>query len=677
MPARRLSARTYLFGLVAAAIVPVWIFAAYVLISFALSQQQAYRDRAVEFAQQSAANIDSELRDMLVRIDGLARSSAFERGDLSQVHRDAQRLVAGTDSVIVLRDVTGRQLLNTSVPFGKPLPPTDATAPDQLASFVEGKEKIVSNVFLNPLAGDHRIAVARPVTLQDGSSALLAITVPLITLHRAIVREKNDGWIVGVADKNGVYVTRSELHDEVAGKPGLPSYLEKAVGKSGVFTSVNQFGDHLLAGYYRSDLSGWLFAANVRVAVVEAPLWRSILSVVAIGAVALAVSLLAAFSVGRMFTRETRDIAQQALALGEGKRLQPVNTHFAEFDLISEAFLDADAMIRERTSELEAVLDTVPVAVWFTYDAAGRQVIRNRHATELMGLPSENSKPFGSPGEVIDTVALKDGEIVTREDRPLTKAMRGEVTDHEEFLYRLPSGAELVLLSSARPIFDATGVKVVGAVQVSIDITERKRAETQRRLLTKELDHRVKNNLAIVQALVHQTLRNSENLADAQADIGARLVALANAHDILTRNAWIEGDLRATIESTVLTQAPPERVNIEGRAVSLAPNQVMVVSLAMHELTTNAVKYGALSNQTGTVSISWTTVEREGPRLVVRWIEKGGPPVSEPTKRGFGSRLLERLTQGEGGSAKRSFDYAGLTCTIELPLNFLADSANH
>ena len=314
----------------------------------------------------------------------------------------------------------------------------------------------------------------------------------------------------------------------------------RPVGRLGSFTASNQFGEQLLAGYYRSEFSGWLYAANISLAIVEAPLWRSLFSVLGIGAVALAISLLLAYLMGKVLTGETKQLAAQALALGAGRPVQPLETRFAEFELVSDAFVDADAMIRERTSELEAVLDTVPVAVWFTYDPAGRQVIRNRYATDLMGLPADQVRPFGSPDEVIDTVAMKDGQVVGREDRPLTKAMRGEQTDNEEFLYRLPSGAELILLSSARPIRDLNG-KIVGAVQISMDITERKRAETQRRLLAKELDHRVKNNLAIVQALVQQTLRNADNLADAQTDVVARLAALANAHDILTKNAWLEG----------------------------------------------------------------------------------------------------------------------------------------
>jgi two-component system CheB/CheR fusion protein len=106
-----------------------------------------------------------------------------------------------------------------------------------------------------------------------------------------------------------------------------------------------------------------------------------------------------------------------------------------------------------------------------------------------------------------------------------------------------------------------------------------------------------------------------------------------------------------------------------GPSVSLSPNQVMTVSLGMHELTTNAVKYGALSNATGKVSINWRVLDFGSARhLAVEWVERGGPPVLQPSKRGFGSRLLERMTASEGGSATRTFEPEGLSCTLKLPL---------
>ena len=661
------SARTYLLGLIAAAIVPVWLFAGYVLVSFALAQRQTYREQSIELARQSAAVLDGELRDMLVRLNSLARSAAFEEGDLAKVYAEAKRLVEGTEQAIVLRDLSETQLLNTQTEFGSSLRSTVPLSSDDLSDLKRGRPRI-SDVYASPITNENRVAVIRPISLRDGTPAVLAITIPTFALHQLLKPSVPAGWVVGVGDRTGVYVTRSERHDDVSGKPGVAAYLRQAVGSSGSFTATNQFGEELLAGYFRSGFSGWLYAANVPIATVEAPLWRSLYGILAIGAVALALSLLLTYLVGKMLTGETNKLAAQARALGAGAAIHPLGSKLKEFELISDAFVDADAMIRERTSELEAVLDTVPVAVWFTYDPAGRQVIRNRYAAELMGVSADHPRPFGSPDPVIDTVALKDGEVVSREDRPLTKAMRGESTDHEEFLYRLPNGVELMLSSSARPIHD-TGGKIVGAVQISLDITERKRAETQRRLLSKELDHRVKNNLAIVSALVQQTLRNSDNLSEASSVIGARLSALSKAHDILTKGSWLEGDLQSTIEAAVLTQAAADQVSLSGPRVALAPSQVMAISLAMHELTTNAIKYGALSNDTGRVSVVWDVMQlADRNQLKLEWNEAGGPAVEKPTQRGFGSRLLERITASEGGGAERVFEATGFRCTITLPL---------
>ena len=130
-----------------------------------------------------------------------------------------------------------------------------------------------------------------------------------------------------------------------------------------------------------------------------------------------------------------------------------MSTAVSEFAAIADALIGAERALAERAHELETVLETVPAAVWFTYDPQARQVIRNRFAAELMGLPTDVRKSFGAPDLVIDTIAIKEGNTVSREDRPLSRAMRGEQTDNEEFAYILPNGVERILLSSARPIY--------------------------------------------------------------------------------------------------------------------------------------------------------------------------------------------------------------------------------
>ena len=314
------------------------------------------------------------------------------------------------------------------------------------------------------------------------------------------------------------------------------------VGRSGTFTSRNFQGVTLLAGYYRSDFSDWFYAANVPLSVVQAPLWSSLAAIGAIGLVALLVSTVLAYVVGKGFARAAATW-RRAPRRSARAAVAPMSTPVSGVRNDRRRMLAAERALAEREHELETVLETVPAAVWFTYDPQALQVIRNRFAAELMGLPTEGRKSFGAPDLVIDTIAMKDGHAVSREDRPLSRAMRGEQTDNEEFAYILPNGVERILLTSARPIPDAAG-RIIGAVQISLDITERKRGEEQRKLLVNELNHRVKNTLAVVQSIASQTLRSATSLPEAGRSLSSRLVSLAKAHDILTQENWSGADLK-------------------------------------------------------------------------------------------------------------------------------------
>jgi two-component sensor histidine kinase/PAS domain-containing protein len=667
--ARRFSARSYLLGLIAAAVIPVWGFAAYLLISFAIEEQGNYREQAIQLARQSNLVVDDELSDIAVRLEALSRSEAMDEGDLAQLHSDARRLVQGTSQIVVLQDFGDNQLLNSGLDDGQPLPPALRFSSDDMAELQAGGVRI-SDVYSSPVSNEPRVAVARSVRLGQ-ADAVLAITIPTKLLADVLAPTVPADWVVGVGDRTGAYVTRSQRHDEVSGKPGVPEYLAKAAGHSGTFEASNQFGETLLAGYTHSNLSGWLFAANVPLAIASAPLWSSLYWVLALGSIALALSLLLAYVVGKSLTNETHQLAARAVDLGSGKAVPQLNTRLTEFAVVDEAFATADKMIRTRTSELETVLDTAPVAVWFTYDPAGRQVIRNRFAAELMAVPVEQRGTFADPVSVVETIAVKDGKPIGREDRPLTKAMRGELTDHAEYSYRVADGSERHLLTSARPIFNEDGT-IVGAVQVSLDISERKRDEEQRRLLTAELAHRVKNNLAIVQSLAQQTIRSSASLPEAASAFSARLVALGHAHEILNRSDFRAGDLYEIVEKSVLEQAPRGRVDASGPHVFLSPNLVMAVTLSLHELMTNAMKYGAFSNGKGRISLSWGVADG---LVTISWQEEGGPELTESRSSGFGMRLLERLAKSERGQANILFEAGGLRCTLVYPLQGMTQSA--
>ena len=225
--------------------------------------------------------------------------------------------------------------------------------------------------------------------------------------------------------------------------------------------------------------------------------------------------------------------------------------------------------------------------------------------------------------------------------------------------------------SRAVPIRDATG-QVVEWFGAATDVTERVRHAQHQQLLVNELNHRVKNTLAVVQSMVQQTLRNTPDAVAAAERIDARLVALAQAHDTLTRKQW-QG---ATVEELVRTAIAPcldgdaSRFSIEGPTASLDPRRAVALAMALHELCTNAMKYGALSTPGGNVQIHWQAEDHADARqLRLAWRERGGPPVAPPTHRGFGSRLIERgLRYDLGGDVRFDFAPTGVECTITAPL---------
>jgi two-component sensor histidine kinase len=207
---------------------------------------------------------------------------------------------------------------------------------------------------------------------------------------------------------------------------------------------------------------------------------------------------------------------------------------------------------------------------------------------------------------------------------------------------------------------------------VVMDITERKRWEEHQQLLINELNHRVKNTLATVQSVASQTLRNADSMEDARSALEARLFALSRAHDVLTRENW-EGAGLTEIVRVALAPYRHERENrlhAQGPDIRLSPRMAMAIAMALQELATNAVKYGALSNAVGQVRIAWTLRQVEGrSRLHLEWIESGGPAVKPPARRGFGTRLIERsLAQDLGGHVTVDFLEPGLSCRVDAPL---------
>ena len=239
--------------------------------------------------------------------------------------------------------------------------------------------------------------------------------------------------------------------------------------------------------------------------------------------------------------------------------------------------------------------------------------------------------------------------------------------------YRLTGddGAEIWVMDRGEatgPLDQKTGLAARTSGMV-LDISERKRNEQHQTLLMNELNHRVKNTLATVQSMASQTLRTSPSLSEAKTRFEARLLSLSKAHDVLTREKWDSAPLADIVERAIFPYRGSTRHQfvLGGPDIRVPPQMALAFSMTLHELCTNAVKYGALSKDTGSVEIVWSLSGRvkSKPVLKLRWREKGGPPVKPPATRGFGTKLIERsLASDLGGDVKMTFAKKGFTCLI-------------
>jgi PAS domain S-box-containing protein len=312
--------------------------------------------------------------------------------------------------------------------------------------------------------------------------------------------------------------------------------------------------------------------------------------------------------------------------------------------------------LHESEERFRLVAENAPVNLWMG-DLEGRCVYLNRAQREFWGVGADLSQFSWN-----DTLLPEDAAGLWA---VFSTAMQRREPFRVEARYRRADGAIRTLATEAQPRFDGSGA-FLGMIGVNVDVTEARLAEKRQRLLVNELNHRVKNTLATVQSLAYQTTRGKTAMALVD-DFLARLMALSAAHDVLTRESWEAADLQDIVQQAIRPYELPQRQRfvVDGCAVRVSPRASLAISMALHELATNAVKYGALSTDTGEVAIRWKIVNDELAQL--EWAESGGPPVVEPSRHGFGSRLLQRGLVGDlGASPTLTYAPEGVTCAFKI-----------
>lgn len=332
---------------------------------------------------------------------------------------------------------------------------------------------------------------------------------------------------------------------------------------------------------------------------------------------------------------------------------------------------ELEARVAERTAELAAstiqlrqseqlrslALAAGQMGSW-EWDAIRRMIVWDQGQYAIFGVEPQTFVP--SPESVQSLIYPEDLPRLVQAFHDLSNS---STTFQTEFRVRQPSGALRWCVGAAAASLDPSG-RLIRLSGVTVDITDRKLAEERQMLLAQEVDHRARNVVAVVQSIMRLT--RADTIDDYIAAIDGRIRALSNAHKLLAKSRWEGADLGRLVKEEFAPYWAEEkqRISAEGPAVLLAPAIAQTIALALHELVTNAAKYGALSSEAGQVRLIWTA---QAGRLELKWIESGGPTVNPPVRRGYGTRVITAGVESQlGGLVDFDWNPEGLRCTISL-----------
>jgi PAS domain S-box-containing protein len=655
-------------------VLPLIVVPFYLVGRFADSERQARRAFLDAAAHSLVGVVERELDRYFVISNALSHSRSLRRGDLAEFGQAAaEALNSLPDASLEIFTPDGAPLLGASVRL--------RDQSDLLRTALATGAPFVSDIGFDLIAQAPSATVVTPI-FRDGKPLYVILLTMSPQRFSALLQGQQypPGWIAAIVDRNGKFIARAPAGGARVGDlAAQPFRASMQRIPASVIDSVSLEGDRVVSAYTPVS-SGWTVSVAVKAAVLDESLSQAlrILSLVAAGslAVSFALSLLA----NRRLAFGVRALQETARDIGEGKPVVPRPTGVGEFDQLSLAFAEASALLDERAvqkqiaeSERSAseerfrvLADSLPQLVW-TAGPDGRVDYTNarREKYGKVGLSRTDWNGVIHPEDLRATVAAW---------RKASES--GEPYEMEHRLMVIGEGFSWHL-SRAIPVRDTSG-KPVKWYGTTMDIHEHKKREEHIRVLMTEVNHRSKNLLAVTQAIARQTASSSATAAEFEQKFSGRLLGLAASQDLLTELNWRGVQLEALVHSQIRHYFDLEggRFRIAGPNVLLDSTATQALGMALHELSTNAAKYGALSNDGGHVAVNWR-VDGSGaePMLEMDWVERGGPLVVERPAHGFGRIVIEdMLSQRLNAVVRLSFDVEGLTWRVTVPLKNIVAS---
>ncbi|MBM1174865.1 sensor histidine kinase [Microvirga arabica] len=682
----RISLRQVLWGLVLAISLPIILVAAGGFYSGYRAEQQAVDQRMQETARAMSLLLDREIDKSVLVMRVLAQSPTLASGDFEGFYRRVKDVRLADPFWIALFEPDGRTVFNTRVPYGVRLP--DSNRVDVLRQVRDTREPHVSNLYTGSLSGERLITIDAPVIIDETVAYILTLAITPEAFQN-IIRDQRivDGWNAAVLDRSKRIVARSRAPERFVGQVASANVQEAlAASSEGIIQSVTLDGIAVRTYFSQSPAYGWSFVISIPTSELAQSIERSLFWLMILAGVVLGGLILAAL-LARAIARPVDQLVAAAQALGRREAVSgPDTTQVLEFDTIRTALAEASADIRQHERDREDVLAQIAES-----EARLRLALNAGHFGSWELTPDTGTfittatcrANFGrgrdEPFTYADLVASIHPDDRAMQAEAVAQAIANNTDLHVEYRVIWPDESEHWIRVSGRARIGANGQ--LSMVGVSQEITERKLADERQALLLRELDHRVKNTLATVQSVASLTRRSAENTDPAAWNAFMdRLHGLAKTHDLLTTTHW-QG---ALLEDVLKNELDPyqdtirQRIRLRGPKITLQPSAVLALGLAIHEMATNAVKYGSLSVPDGKVHVMWAlTSGSTPPSLLVEWAESGGPTVKQPERQGFGTKLIQRgLAQQLGGEIKLDFAPAGVRCVITFPIATLMTDAD-
>jgi PAS domain S-box-containing protein len=663
-----------LIALGSAITAPLLLFGAYAGTRLAEAQLNQVRNDLTDDARTLSEEIDRELIGEIGELQALAVSPSLRHGDFAAFQRQAEASLAYRQGGnIMLVDRNMQQHVNTWVPYGTPL--EKAAVPEAVGKALATGMPQISSLFAAPEAGQLVVGISVPVQIGGENRYALVRPIDQRAIASVVAGRRRPGLHVTIADAEHRLIAQGEQEAAPAGKAQLAEQW-RCPGPGGVFEFAGAEQRPALGAYACSSLSGWQTTIWEARALLEAPvlaLWRT-LGWLALLALTLVVAL--ALWLGRVIAGSVGHAARAATALGEGSPLPvsgtpvtEVNTLMTELRRAADRRQTAEKDLQASRDQLQVSKDRLQLAFdatrlgWWQFDPRRATVAGDARFKELFDLTADEVPVE----EVIGRVHPDDVEMFLANRAAAMDPANPKPIGHE-YRVRQRNGEVRWLESHGLAYFAGSGperraVSLGGTVQ---DITERREREEKEHLLMREINHRAKNMLSVVDAIAHQTAtRSSEDFVERFSE---RVQALSANQDLLVRNEWKGVEIADLVRAQMAHFADlvGSRIVMQGPHLRLNPASAQAIGLALHELATNAGKYGALSTDRGRVDICWGM--GDGDTFAVSWTESEGPPVTAPQRRGFGSIVIEAMAaRTVDGTVQVDYPASGVVWHLTCP----------